>query len=185
MALRRRRSWWARYLIAATMPCAVLLGPLAAQARLEKVTLVRPMPLPAEPAPPDGGPVVPLPGEEPMAAAVASEAPADAPPPAAPQGPCARALDWVADAGLRLPDGVGYHCPSTEFAHQGAACWADAACVDAPFIAVNMDLLPGVGTGYLRHVVAHEVCHILDYQATGTTTEWGADACAAAHGAPA
>ena len=48
-----------------------------------------------------------------------------------------------------------------------------------------MQLLDGTSTDYLRHVVAHEVCHIVDFQATGVSSEWGADACAADHGAPA
>ena len=51
-------------------------------------------------------------------------------------------------------------------------------------IAINMDRLLGTSTDYLRHVVAHEVCHILDWQNKGWTTEAGADACAAAAGAP-
>lgn len=120
---------------------------------------------------------------------------ADGPTPAAspdttapepPPSPCADALAWVATAGLPLPDGVGYLCPSTLFPHHGAACWGNSTfCPDRPFVAINMDRLAGTSTEYLRHVVAHEVCHILDFQATGRTTEWGADACAAAHGAPA
>lgn len=97
--------------------------------------------------------------------------------------PCADALNWVAAAGLPLPAGVGYHCPSTQFAHQGAACWNGSPCRGSGFIAINMDLLAGTSTAYLRHVVAHEVCHILDFQEIGDTTEAGADACAAAHGA--
>ena len=77
-------------------------------------------------------------------------------------------------------------CPSSQFPHQGAACWGNwSYCPVRGFIAINMDRLDGTSTNYLRHVVAHEVCHILDFQATGRTTEWGADACAAAHGAPA
>ena len=97
--------------------------------------------------------------------------------------PCADALSWVAAAGLPLPPGVDYHCPSTQFAHQGAACWNASPCRGSSFIAINMDLLAGTSTAYLRHVVAHEVCHILDFQGMGYSTEAGADACAAAHGA--
>jgi hypothetical protein len=78
-------------------------------------------------------------------------------------GPCADALAWVAGAGLSLPAGVGYHCPSDEFPHHGAACWNPALCSGAPFIAVNLDLMAGTGTSYLHHVVAHEICHILDF----------------------
>lgn len=99
--------------------------------------------------------------------------------------PCADALAWVAAAGLPLPPGVGFQCPSTQFAHQGAACWYTGPCPGQAYIALNTDLLPGADPAYVRHVVAHEVCHILDYQAGRSTTEWAADACAAAHGAPA
>ncbi len=109
--------------------------------------------------------------------------PAPAPPPPAPD-PCGGALAWVAEAGLPLPPGVAYHCPSTQFAHHGAACWDAAPCRRGPFIAINLELIGDRPTEYLRHVVAHEVCHILDFQAKGWTTEAGADACAAAHGAP-
>ncbi len=96
---------------------------------------------------------------------------------------CAEALSWVAEAGLPLPPGVGYHCPSTQFSHHGAACWNGSPCPDSAFIAVNLELMGSPAPDYLRHVVAHEVCHILDFQATGVTTEAGADACAARHGA--
>jgi hypothetical protein len=130
----------------------------------------------------------PQPGTDPPAAATADlpDAPATAAAPTvAPEpDPCSDALAWVAAAGLPLPAGVGYHCPSTQFPHQGAACWDDGPCVGTAFVVINMDRLAGTSTAYLHHVVAHEVCHILDFQATGTSTEWGADACAAAHGAP-
>ena len=122
-------------------------------------------------------PAAPAPTAVPEEAAV----PADAGPPALEPGPCAAALDWVAGAGLPLPDGIGFHCPSTEYAHQGAACWV-TVCSSA-YIAINMDRLVGASPEYLRHVVAHEICHILDWQTTGRTSEAGADACAAAHGA--
>ncbi|MDQ3575903.1 MAG: hypothetical protein M3404_13470, partial [Actinomycetota bacterium] len=119
---------------------------------------------------------------EPLAADVPAPTSAPEPPPS----PCSDALAWVAAAGLPLPAGVDYNCPSTQFAHHGAACWGNATfCPDRAFIAINMDLLDGTSTEYLRHVVAHEVCHILDFRSTGRSTEWGADACAAAHGAPA
>lgn len=99
--------------------------------------------------------------------------------------PCADALAWVAASGLELPVGVGFYCPSTQFSHHGAACWNAGPCPGDAFVAINTDLFAGSGTGYLRHVVAHEVCHILDWQSVGTTSEAGADSCAAAHGAPA
>ncbi|HUR22907.1 MAG TPA: hypothetical protein VMZ73_03440 [Acidimicrobiales bacterium] len=105
-------------------------------------------------------------------------------PPRAPN-PCSDALAWVAAAGLPLPAGVGFHCPSTQFTHQGAACWHGAPCPKSGFVAINIDRLSGTSIEYLHHVVAHEVCHILEFQATGWSTEASADACAAAHGAPA
>ena len=121
--------------------------------------------------------------EQPVVSAPAPEAALAEEP--APPDPCSDALAWVAEAGLRLPPGVGYHCPSTQFAHHGAACWNGSPCRGSAFIAINLDLMAGTSPEYLRHVVAHEVCHILDWQRTGTTSEPRADACAAAHGAPA
>ena len=35
----------------------------------------------------------------------------------------------------------------------------------------------------VRSVVAHEICHVLQFDATGESTEAQADACAVAHGA--
>ena len=125
--------------------------------------------------------------EAPAPEAPAPDAPVETSAPEPPPNPCADALAWVSTtAGLPLPAGVDYHCPSTQFPHHGAACWRNSThCPSRGFIAINMGLLDGTSTDYLRHVVAHEVCHILDFQATGRSTEWGADACAAAHGAPA
>ena len=126
-------------------------------------------------------PEAPAPVEAP-----APDAPAETSAPESPPNPCADALAWVATAGLPLPAGVDYNCPSTQFAHHGAACWGNSTyCPNRGFIAINMGMLEGTSTDYLRHVVAHEVCHILDFQSTGRSTESGADACAAAHGAPA
>ena len=96
--------------------------------------------------------------------------------------PCAAALDDVAAAGLPLPAGVGYRCPSTQFSHHGAACWNAWPCPGSAFIAINLDLGAGATPEYLRHVVAHEICHILDFRDQGWTTESRADACAAAYG---
>ena len=130
-------------------------------------------------APPES----PAPAPAPAPAPDIPDEPAPIPPPA--PDACADALTWVEGTGLDLPDGVGYHCPSTQFPHHGAACWDAWPCRGTGFIAINMDLMRGTGTDYLRHVVAHEVCHIIDFQTTGRSTEPGADACAAAHGAPA
>lgn len=126
----------------------------------------------------------PPPAVEPVlepVAAVAVEPPAPEPEPPAPE-PCADALAVVAAAGLPLPAGVDYRCPSTQFAHQGAACWDEWPCPGSAFIAINLDLGAGATPEYLRHVVAHEICHILDFRDRGWTTEPGADACAAAYG---
>ena len=111
------------------------------------------------------------------------EDPAPAPP--APPDACGEALAWVASAGLPLPAGVEYRCPSTQFAHHGTACWDGPLCRNSGFIAINLELMGDRSPEYLRHVVAHEVCHILEFQRKGTSSEPSADECAAAHGAPA
>ncbi len=98
-----------------------------------------------------------------------------------PLTPCADGLAWAADVGLRLPPGVGFRCPSTQFPHHGAACWNGSPCPRSAFVAVNLELIGTRGIDYVRHVVAHEICHILDFQATGSTTEDGAEACVATH----
>ena len=125
-------------------------------------------------------------GDSAVAQPVVSGEPAPAPPPAPEPGPapepCAAALDGVAAGGLPLPAGVDYQCPSTRFAHQGAACWDDWPCPGTAFIAINMSRLQGVTPEYLRHVVAHEICHIIDFRDRGWSTEPRADACAAEYG---
>ena len=88
----------------------------------------------------------------------------------------------VGAAGLPLPAGVDYRCPSTQFAHHGATCWDEWPCPRSAFIAINLDLGAGATPEYLRHVVAHEICHILDFRDRGWTTEPRADACAASYG---
>ena len=125
-------------------------------------------------------------------ALAAAPAPAPAPvvltpvvaPPAGPVGPCAEALAWVAKAGLRLPPGAGYQCPSAQFAHHGVACSYAAQCPGSRYIAINIALMGDVTPEYLRHVVAHEVCHLLHFDAGRESTEAQADDCAAAYGAP-
>lgn len=104
-------------------------------------------------------------------------------PPAPAPEPCAEALAWVSAAGLDLPAGVDYLCPSARFPHHGTACWDDWPCPGSAFIEVNLDLMPDATPEYLRHVVAHEICHILDFRDQGWSTEPRADACAAAYGA--
>ena len=104
-------------------------------------------------------------------------------PPAPPVSPCVDALAWAASVGLRLPAGTGYHCPSTQFAHHGATCWYATPCRTGRFIAINAQLMGPVSQDYFRFVVAHEICHVLQFDATGDSTEAQADACAIAHGA--
>jgi len=179
-----RKSWRSPVLVVATLLGAVL--PFSAGVAVADVTLAS-APLHASAAvPPAPEPPTVAATDAPDTQPAAADAPAEvsAPAPAPAPSPCAEALDWVAGAGLTLPAGVGYHCPSTEFAHNGAACWYSEACPGQAFIAVNMDRMPGASVEYLHHVVAHEICHILDWQATSWTTEESADACAAAHGAP-
>lgn len=102
-----------------------------------------------------------------------------------PPDACRDTLRSVGEVGLRLPDGVDYRCPSTQFAHHGTACWDGPVCPGGGFIAINLELIGNRRSAdYLRHVVAHEVCHILEFQSKGSSTEESADACAAAHGAP-
>ena len=138
----------------------------------------------ASPSPTDPPPAV-EPVVEPVAA-VAVEPPAPQPEPAPEPEPepepCADARAAVAAAGLPLPAGVDYRCPSTQFAHHGAACWDEWPCPGSAFIAINLDLGAGASPEYLRHVVAHEICHILDFRDRGWTTEPRADACAAVYG---
>ena len=115
-------------------------------------------------------------------------APAPEPPPtteapAPPAGTCDDALAWTASVGLPLPAGTGYHCPSTQFAHYGATCWYATPCRNGKFIAINAELMGPVSQDYFRFVVAHEICHVLQFDATGDSTEAQADACAIAHGA--
>jgi hypothetical protein len=112
-------------------------------------------------------------------------APASTAPPASPEQRCADALQWAAAAGLPLPRGVGYRCPSTLFAHHGASCWYAAQCPNGRFIAINTQLMGNVSQTYVRYVVAHEICHMMHFDAGRSSTEAEADACAAAHGARA
>ena len=191
----RSPSRWLAYGVASTLVSVLAIGvPLYAQEGPAQVTVLQATAGRGEVVPVAfAGPTeVPSPVEPSPEALVDIAAPEAAPPealvepaeqPPAPS-PCADALAWVGEAGLPLPPGVGYHCPSTQFAHHGAACWNGSPCPGTGFIAINMDLMQGTSTDYLRHVVAHEVCHILEFQATGWTTEASADACAAAHGAP-
>lgn len=117
----------------------------------------------------------------------AADPPAPRAEPEAPTSPsasdlCRDALASAAKVRLPLPPGVDYRCPSSQYAHHGTACWDWGPCRGGGFIAINLDLLAGRSPEYVRHVVAHEVCHILDFQGWGASTEASADACASAHG---
>jgi hypothetical protein len=122
----------------------------------------------------------------------ATTGPEPAPPPAVaapaeeqpqPVNRCEEALAWAASIGLPLPAGTGYQCPSTQFAHHGATCWYTTPCRNGRFIAINTELMGPVTQDYLHFVVAHEICHVMQFDATGESTEAEADACAIAHGA--
>jgi hypothetical protein len=117
-----------------------------------------------------------------------------APPPAAPvavTGPaerCAAALGWASAHGISLPNGWRFFCPTTISSLQGGTYWG-RACMNLPgecpgtkFVKVDIGLI-GPNDAMLRYVVVHEICHAIDLEATASTSEPSADACAAAHGA--
>jgi len=117
-------------------------------------------------------------------------APTFTPPVAQPSGAspaerCAGALQWVARQGLALPAGWGFRCPGAALENGtprwGVACWN---CEGAgSWIAVDIGRV-GPSEATLRHVVAHEICHAVEYETLGISTELTADLCAALHGAP-
>jgi hypothetical protein len=98
---------------------------------------------------------------------------------------CASALQWVGGQGLKLPGGWGYRCPSKAIVNGaekwGLACW-NCAGDGQSYIAVDIARI-GSSDAALRYVVAHEVCHAIDYMTLGASSEIGADLCAATHGA--
>ena len=67
-------------------------------------------------------------------------------------------------------------------ARWGLACW-NCEGHGSSWIAVDVGRI-GASEATLRHVVAHETCHAIDYATLGLTTELTADLCAALHGAP-
>jgi hypothetical protein len=99
---------------------------------------------------------------------------------------CAAARQWVGQRGLALPSGWGFRCPGSAVmdgtARWGLACW-NCEGNGSSWIAVDIDLI-GASEATLRHVVAHETCHAIEYTTLGLTTELTADLCAALHGAP-
>lgn len=99
---------------------------------------------------------------------------------------CANARQWVAEHGLVLPAGWGYRCPGQAVvdgaARWGMACW-NCTGDGQSWIAVDIGRI-GASDKALRYVIAHEICHAIDYVGLGISTEIGADLCAALHGAP-
>ena len=61
------------------------------------------------------------------------------------------------------------------------ACWNCEG--NGSWIAVDIGRA-GASDAAVRYVVAHEICHAVDYTTIGLSTEVGADLCAALHGAP-
>lgn len=101
---------------------------------------------------------------------------------------CISALAAVQAAGLILPAGFEYRCPGDTQAfpgdrqHWGVVCYRQAPfCPTGAYIAVNPSRI-GPSDARMRHVVAHEVGHALDYVRSGNTSEPSADAHAAAAG---
>jgi hypothetical protein len=99
---------------------------------------------------------------------------------------CANARQWVAEHGLVLPAGWGFRCPGQAIvdgaAKWGLACW-NCNGDGQSWIAVDIGRI-GASDKSLRYVIAHEICHAIDYMTLGISTEIGADLCAAVHGAP-
>ena len=98
---------------------------------------------------------------------------------------CAAAQKWVAQHGLVLPAGWGFRCPAPAVVggapRWGVACWN---CEGAgSWIGIDIARI-GSSDATLRHVVAHETCHDIEYVTLGLTTELTADLCASLHGAP-
>ena len=63
----------------------------------------------------------------------------------------------------------------------GVACWNCEG--NGNWIAVEVGRI-GPSDATLRYVIAHEICHAVDFMGLGISTEIGADLCAAVHGAP-
>ena len=144
----------------------------------------------AEPSPRDA----PVPAASPRAAAAGGRARVVALP-IAKVSPvsqrCADALVAVQSAGLLLHEGTAFRCPGStqtfpgDRQHWGVACWQHKHfCATGSYIAANTDEI-GPSNHSLRYVVAHEICHIDSYIATGGPgTEEAADLCAAKAGFP-
>jgi hypothetical protein len=121
----------------------------------------------------------------PVAAAPAPPAPAPSPSPAPSEAErCDAARQWVGERGLVVPRGWDYRCPDEARderggEHWGIACWN---CEGGSHVGINVRLI-GPSDANLRYVVAHEICHAIDYVTLGISTELTADLCATLHGA--
>ena len=117
-------------------------------------------------------------------------APAPPPPPPAPRVEaseaerCEAARRWAAERGLEVPAGWDYRCPDGARDEQGEGHWGIACwnCAGGSYVGINIRLI-GSSDATLRYVVAHEICHALDYVTLGLSTELTADLCATLHGA--
>ena len=103
---------------------------------------------------------------------------------------CLDALYAVETSGHALPDDTEFRCPgSTGYTpeseqHWGATCWRTALCPGHSYVAINPSVI-GPSDQLLRHVIAHEICHVITYARTGAPgSEPAADECAAAAGFP-
>lgn len=102
---------------------------------------------------------------------------------------CLDSLLTVEAAGLTLRDETEFRCPGTatepgEGHHWGATCWQNEFCPGGSYIAIDPAQI-GPDDARLRYVIAHEICHVNSYVATGEAgSEPAADRCAAAAGFP-
>ena len=98
---------------------------------------------------------------------------------------CANARQWVAEHGLVLPAGWGFRCPGQALENGtprwGVACW-NCNGDGQSWIAVDIGRI-GASDKALRYVIAHEICHAVEYTTLGISTELTADLCAGTHGA--
>ncbi len=122
----------------------------------------------------------------PAPAPVVTRPPSTAPPAGtSPAERCAAARAWLAQRGLILPAGWEFRCPGPAVENGvprwGLACW-NCERNNKNWIAVDVGRI-GSSEATLRHVVAHETCHAIEYMTLGLSTELTADLCAAYYGA--
>jgi hypothetical protein len=107
---------------------------------------------------------------------------------------CQNAETAVNAAGIFIAAGYEFRCPAGATDEVGGQHWgisslwpictpSDGTVHSGCYVEVNVDRI-GPSDALLRHVIAHEFCHTIEYVATGTTSELAADACAAAAGFP-